>query len=201
MDRLASHGDAGKVGAMAEKQARIVIPYFSGAGHTLQLADAIAQGAGAQRVRLVDVTALEAADWTAMDNADAIIFGTPTYMGGVAADYAAFLEKAGARWMDQSWADKIAGGFTVATFGSGDKLACLQRLNIFAAQMGMIWVGPKDIGAPVFEHETGINVDGGWLGLMGVSMRAPRGAVRPGDLESARRFGARIHDISSRLKA
>ncbi|MEM6759715.1 MAG: flavodoxin family protein [Pseudomonadota bacterium] len=178
---------------------RIAIPYFSGAGHTRQLAIAIAQGSGTAETSVIDVETLRAEDWQTMDAADAILFGSPTYMGGVAARYAAFLEEAGSRWMDQVWADKIAGGFTVATFGSGDKLACLQRMNIFAAQMGMVWVGPADIGAPVEPEADGINADGGWLGLMAASVRAPRGAVRAGDLETARRFGGRVARLAGHL--
>ena len=178
---------------------RIAIPYFSGAGHTRQVAIAIAKGSGDAETSVIDIESLRAEDWRTMDAAHAILFGSPTYMGGVSAAYAAFLEKAGGRWMDQVWADKIAGGFTVATFGSGDKLACLQRMNIFAAQMGMIWVGPADTGAPVVPDAEGINTDGCWLGLMAASVHDPRGAVREGDLETARRFGARVARIAGHL--
>ena len=179
----------------------IALPYFSGAGHTTQLADAIAKGARGQGIAAlcIDVTTMTDTDWATLDNADAILFGAPTYMGSVAARYGTFLEEAGDRWMDQGWQDKLAGGFTVATFGSGDKLATLQRFSIFAAQMGMIWVGPTDIGAPVFPERKDVNADGGWLGLMATSAQNPRGSVRPGDLETAQRFGARIAAVTKRL--
>lgn len=179
----------------------IALPYFSGAGHTTQLALAIADGAGRDGVsaHCIDVEDMGETDWDMLDAADAILFGAPTYMGSVPATYGVFLEDAGARWMDQGWQNKLAGGFTVATFGSGDKLSTLQRFSIFAAQMGMIWVGPVDIGAPVFPENEGANSDGGWLGLMATSARTPRGSVRPGDLETARRFGARVAGITQRL--
>ena len=149
--------------------------------------------------RVMDVQTMGVADWAVLDRADAILFGAPTYMGSVAARYGAFLEEAGERWMDLGWKDKIAGGFTVATFPSGDKLATLQRFSIFAAQMGMIWVGPAEIGAPVYPERDGVNADGGWLGLMATSARAPRGTVRPGDLATAERFGARVADLAARF--
>ncbi|MEP1962237.1 flavodoxin family protein [Tateyamaria sp.] len=181
----------------------IALPYYSGAGHTAQLAKAIATGASCDGIvaRCIDIEAITDADWDTLDQAKAILFGAPTYMGSVAARYGTFLEEAGERWMDQGWQDKLAGGFTVATFGSGDKLATLQRFSIFAAQMGMIWVGPTDIGAPVFPEREGVNADGGWLGLMATSARSPRGSVRPGDLETAQRFGARIAAMTKRFNA
>lgn len=179
----------------------IALPYYSGAGHTAQLADAIATGAGQgdATAHCIDIESITDTDWSLLDGAQAIVFGAPTYMGSVPARYGIFLEKAGERWMEQGWQDKVAGGFTVATFGSGDKLATLQRFSIFAAQMGMIWVGPTDIGAPVFPEREGTNADGGWLGLMATSARTPRGSVRPGDLETAQAFGTRIANLSKRL--
>ncbi|MEJ6392396.1 flavodoxin family protein [Gymnodinialimonas sp. 2305UL16-5] len=169
----------------------IAIPYFSGAGHTAKLAQAIADGAG--HARAIDIEAMSEADWAAMDAASAIVFGAPTYMGSVAARYSAFLEDAaGPRWMELAWADKLAGGFTVASHGSGDKGVALQRLNTFAAQMGMIWVGQAEIGAPVFPERAGINTDGSWLGLMATSSRDKSDLIAPGYLDTAYRYGARI---------
>ncbi|MEL6806877.1 MAG: flavodoxin family protein [Pseudomonadota bacterium] len=183
---------------MDHTQPLIALPFYSGAGHTAQVAHAIARGARGDQTRaeVIDIAHMTATHWAVLDSADAILFGAPTYMGSTAARYGAFLEEAGARWMDLGWKDKIAGGFTVATFPSGDKLATLQRFSIFAAQMGMIWVGPADIGAPVFSEREGVNADGGWLGLMATSARSPRGAVRQGDLETATRFGARVAGIA-----
>ncbi|KHK49826.1 NADPH-dependent FMN reductase, partial [Burkholderia sp. A9] len=62
----------------------IVIVYHSGYGHTQKLADAVhagAQDAGAT-ARLIAVGELDDASWAALDAADAIVFGAPTYMGG-----------------------------------------------------------------------------------------------------------------------
>ncbi|MFE1932223.1 flavodoxin domain-containing protein, partial [Streptomyces sp. NPDC059474] len=62
----------------------IVIASHSGYGHTAQIATAVADGArsiAGTHVHRVDVTSLSDTDWELMDAADAIIFGTPTYMG------------------------------------------------------------------------------------------------------------------------
>ncbi len=169
----------------------IAIPYFSGHGHTARLSQAVADGA--RPARLINIEDMSQADWDALDAAPAIIFGCPTYMGSVAARYAQFLEQASEdRWTDQSWHDKIAGGFTIGTYPSGDKLSTLIRLSIFAAQMGMIWAGATEIGAPVDPSKPGIDRDGSMLGLMARSDPDKTQMISDGDLKTARRFGARI---------
>lgn len=178
---------------------QIVIPYFSGMGHTRVLADAIATGAG--QARLIDVEKIKDADWQALDAAQAIVFGAPTYMGSTAARYDVFLEDASERWPDQTWANKIAAGFTVATYPSGDKFACLMRLCVYAMQMGMIWVGQGETGAPVHPDRGAVNAQGSWLGLMAMSSRDKDQMVEEDDLVTARAFGKRIAAATQRWHA
>jgi len=168
----------------------ICLPYHTGNGHTRTLVEAMARGM--PNPRAIDVEQLTAADWEALDVAPGIVFACPTYMGSTSARYALFLEEAANRWPDQRWADKVAAGATVAGYPSGDKLLTLQRLAIYAAQQGMIWVGQREIGAPVDETQPGINADGSHLGLMATASRDKVQLVRPEDLETATRFGARI---------
>lgn len=175
----------------------ICVAYYSGAGHTAMLARAIADGAG--KARVIDVTKMGQADWDALDEAQVIAFGAPTYMGSTAARFDQFLEEAAAtRWDTGVWRDKLAGGFTIASHGSGDKGVALQRINTYAAQMGMIWVGQAEIGAPVKPDRVGINRDGSWLGLMATSSRDKAEMVDAGDLETARLYGARLAMASRR---
>ncbi|MCK8463038.1 NAD(P)H-dependent oxidoreductase [Aliiroseovarius sp. S1339] len=169
----------------------ICLPYFSGFGHTKRIAAAIADGIGTS-ARLINVEAISNDDWAALDAADAIIFGAPTYMGSAAARFSQFLEEVDTRWEDGLWVDKIAAGFTTGIHPSGDKLATLQRLSTFAAQMGMIWVGQSDIGAPVKPNRPGVNRDGSWLGLMVTEQLGEADDLPADDLDNARRFGARI---------
>ncbi len=193
-ERLGSHKCLqhmkGPTLSSSDRNPTIAIPYFSGYGHTRILAQAIAEGAGGARV--IDVEKLTDEDWTAMDASEAIVFGAPTYMGSTAARYDVFLEEASERWPDQLWADKIASGFTVATYPSGDKFSTLMRLSVYAAQMGMIWVGQAEIGAPVHEERGGVNGQGSWLGLMAMSSRDKDEMVEPEDVRTARLFGQRI---------
>lgn len=172
----------------------VAIPYATGRGHTRRLAEVIADalGEGGCDARLIDVEAMGKTDWQALDEADAIVLGAPTYMGSAAAGFKTFMDATGEIWADQGWSDKLAAGFTVVTFPGGDKLNTLMQLSVFAAQHGMIWVGQDQIGAPVNADQSGINASGVWLGLGATSSRDKALMVEAGDLETARRFGLRI---------
>lgn len=178
----------------------IAITYCTGQGHTKRLAEQIAGGIGEVKAnaRLIDVAALTDIDWQAMAAADAILFGAPTYMGSVAAPFKQFMDDSSDLWVDQRWANKLAGGFTVATFPSGDKLMSLSQMAVFAAQHGMIWVGQAEIGAPVNQANPDINAGGAWLGLAAQSSRDKSQLIDAGDLETARRFGHRIAGAAQR---
>ncbi len=168
----------------------LCIVYFSGQGHTRRLAKAIAEGAGG--ARLVDIEDRSAEDIAALADAALIAFGAPTYMGSTAAAFDTFLEEVAADWPDHPWSGKMAAGFTVASHPSGDKWAALTRIWVYAMQLGMLWVGANETGAPVRPSEQGINRDGAWIGLMATSDRDKARLIGDGDLETARRFGARL---------
>ena len=78
----------------------VAIVYHSGFGHTHALAEAIGRGAqsvSGTTVALIPVTDAEAREGD-LDRADAIIFGSPTYMGGVTADFAKFIDADIPKW-------------------------------------------------------------------------------------------------------
>jgi NAD(P)H dehydrogenase (quinone) len=168
----------------------ICIVYYSGSRRTEALAREIETGM-AQACHLIDVTRITPADWRALAEAPGIVFGSPTYMGGVAGAMAQFFEDASKYWDNGDWADKIAAGFTTSMHPSGDKLATLVRMAVFAAQMQMVWIGQGEISAPINPENAGINHDGAWLGLMATDP-CDGTLLTEGDLETARRFGARI---------
>ncbi len=174
----------------------IVIVYDSGQGHTRKLAQRVASGAGAV---LLPVNEIGDDGWQVLDRADAIVFGTPTYMGGVSSGFKAFMDATGGFWEDQPWRDKLAAGFTIGTNMSGDKLVTLQHLAVFAAQHGMIWVGQDRIGPrPEPGMPRGINADGSWLGLMATSSPDKQAMIYDGDATTAVAFGQRIAATAAR---
>ncbi|MFC8368743.1 MULTISPECIES: flavodoxin family protein [unclassified Streptomyces] len=120
----------------------VSIAHHSGFGHTAVLAEAVRAGAadaGAE-VHLIDVGTITEEQWATLDRSDAIVFGSPTYMGTASAAFHAFAEATSKRWGDQVWRDKLAAGFTNSGSKSGDKLHTLQFFQILAAQLGMHWV-------------------------------------------------------------
>ncbi|MEU0441927.1 flavodoxin family protein [Streptomyces sp. NPDC006186] len=120
----------------------IAIAYHSGHGHTAVLAEAVRDGAagtGAE-VHLIKVDEITDEQWELLDRADAIVFGSPTYMGTASGAFHVFAEATSKRWFGQDWNDKLAAGFTNSGSKSGDKLHTLQFFQILAAQHGMHWV-------------------------------------------------------------
>ena len=85
--------------------------------------------------------------WNTLHNSQAIIFGSPTYIGGVTAQFKQFIELlAGEIWLKRMWKNKFAAGFTISAGRSGDKLNCLTDMVIFASQMAMIWIPQHILG-------------------------------------------------------
>ena len=184
--------------------AKISIVYYSNfKGATEQLAQAIARGA--EKVEGTEVTLIRVEDadahWQTLHDSDAIIFGTPTYIGSVAAKFKEFVEKlAGEVWLKRMWLNKIAGGFTVSAGRSGDKLNCLQQLVIFASQMGMIWVPVRITGGNYSTQgsEEDLNRMAGYIGVMAqANIDEPADkAPPPSDIETAEMHGHHIASVA-----
>jgi NAD(P)H dehydrogenase (quinone) len=180
----------------------IAIIYFSGTGNTHLMAEAIATGAQIipdTKVQLLRITGEQIVNgrWkdeamaASLNSADAIVFGSPTYMGGVAAQFKAFVDGVSSAWAQQLWKDKIAGGFTHSGGLSGDKQGTLIYLGINAAQHSMIWVGAGEMSQP-----NGVNRLGSSTGVMGQAVPDFTGTktveLDPGDRLSCELYGQRI---------
>jgi len=186
----------------------IIIAYHTGYGHTQKVAEAVAEGAqiNGNQVKLLRVDQLDEAGWQSMDKADAIIFGSPTYMGGVSAPFKAFMDSGSKRWKHQLWKDKVAAGFTNAGSPSGDNLSTLLQLALLAMQHSMIWVGtglmPANGRGGNGPLPTDINRLGSFLGLATQSDNDKPEITPPeGDLETARRFGKRVAEITTQFRS
>lgn len=181
---------------------KIAIAYHSGYGHTARQAQAVQEGAssvpGAEAF-LVDVAGIDEAGWAVLDGADAIIFGSPTYMGGVSAPFKTFMDASSGRWYSRAWKDKVAGGFTVSASQSGDKLGTLLQLMIFGNQHGMLWVGMDLL--PGNNNSKGsvddLNRLGSFSGAM-AQANADQGAdaMLESDLKTAAHLGKRVAETA-----
>lgn len=186
--------------------AKIEIVYFSGYGHTERLAQAVAEGAGsdARLWKLAEDGTLPEEAWEALDAADAILYGSPTYMGGPAWQFKRFADDSSKRWFTRDWQDKLAGGFTNSASTNGDKGATLAYFNTLAAQHGQIWVSLGQAPANTLASTPDdINWGGGSVGVTAISPSdsSPEQGPRPGDLDSARAFGARVTELTRRFAA
>jgi NAD(P)H dehydrogenase (quinone) len=182
----------------------LAIAYHSGFGHTAVLADAVAAGAreAGAHVAVIAVDRMADTDWDTLDSVDGIIFGSPTYMGSVAAGFQAFAEKTGRRCHNGTWRDKVAAGFTNSGAKSGDKVNTLVSLALFAAQHHMHWV---NLGlGPGWNSSTGSENDlnrlGFWLGAGAqTDVDADPDQVHPSDVRTCHHLGWRVALVTRQL--
>ena len=183
----------------------IAVIYYSGFGHTEVQAKSVSNGAASiNDVKAIcyDVEQLTN-DLSELVNVDAIIFGSPTYMGSVAAPFKQFMDNTSSIWSRQEWKDKIAAGFTNSHSLSGDKLNTLIQMVIFATQHSMIWIGQAEMDQST-KYDTGnpekINRLGGFLGAMAQSENGEPSVTPPsGDLVTARKLGERVAIMAKQL--
>ena len=121
----------------------VSVIYFSGSGHTTKLAEAVHKGAASVAGVKTNLISINGDDivkgryqndevFAKLDASDAIIFGSPTYMSGPAAQFKAFADASSAKWFSSAWRDKIAAGFSVSGSPIGDKLSTLQNFHSLA---------------------------------------------------------------------
>jgi multimeric flavodoxin WrbA len=182
---------------------QVAVVFHSGYGHTLRMAQAVAQGAEAHLVPIDADGNLPADGWERLLAADAIIFGSPTYMGNVSWQFKKFADASSKPWFAQAWKDKLAAGFTCSSGMSGDKQGVLNSLFTLAMQHSMVWVSQ---GLMPSSSKAAQRNDVNYLvSYSGAMARAPTDAsaaeMSEGDLETARLFGARVAALTARSKA
>ena len=180
----------------------VVVVYHSGYGHTQRMAHAVADGAQARVITIDADGNLPPPAWEELNQADAIIFGAPTYMGGPSWQFKKFADATSKQWFAGVWKDKLFGGFTNSASLNGDKQVTLIYLQTLASQHGGLWVSlgqaPANVLASTRED---VNNLGGSVGLL-VQSPADAGAdqIPTGDLDTAVKYGERVATITARLK-
>lgn len=186
----------------------VAIVFFSGYGHTAKQAEAVREGAAAAADTRVEVYQLDAngdlpqGAMDAIGKADAIIYGSPTYMGGPAWQFKKFADASSKPWFALQWKDKIAAGFTNSASVNGDKFSTIQYFWTFSQQHGQIWVGTGLLPANTKANGSeDVNWTAGFGGALAVSPSdaSPDEAPRSGDLKTARLLGQRVAELAARL--
>jgi len=182
--------------------AKVVVVFHSGYGHTQRLAQAVADGAGAQTLAIDAEGNLPEGGWDTLAAADAIIMGSPTYMGSVSWQFKKFADASSKAWYVQAWKDKLMAGFTSSANVNGDKLSTLHYLFTLAMQHGGIWVGTGlNYNNTKASQRADINYLASSSGVMAqTASDASAAEMNAGDLETARRFGERVATVAGRLR-
>ena len=155
--------------------ANVAIIYYSSTGTNFETAKRVAEGVqaagGEARIRLVEETAPQGAidgneKWKAfheahknepkashddLEWADAVVFGTPTRYGNVAAQLKAFLDSTGPLWFNGKLADKVYSGFTSAQNPHGGQETTLMSLYVSMCHFGGVIVPPGYNDQSIFE--------------------------------------------------
>ena len=188
---------------MTQSSITTAIVYHSGYGHTKRMAEAVAAGAAASLIAIDAEGNIPEDGWEALSFSDAIIFGSPTYMGGPSWQFKKFADASSKPWFEEKWKDKVFGGFTNSASINGDKLNTLQCFVLLAGQHGGLWVGLaiKPANSKASKRDDP-NRMGSYIAPMAQSdADAAPGEMSEGDLETARLYGVRVAEVASRLSA
>jgi NAD(P)H dehydrogenase (quinone) len=197
---------------------KVLVLYYSSYGHIETMAMAIAEGARSTGAE-VDVKRVpelvpaevakashfkldQAAPIAVVDdlaNYDAIIFGTPTRYGNMAAQMKNFIDQTGGLWFQNKLVGKVASVFTSTATQHGGQETTIFTFIPPLLHLGMIYVGLPYSFAGQFGHD---EVKG--ASPYGASTIAgPDGSRHPSDieLEAARYQGAHVAKIAAKLSA
>lgn len=182
----------------------LAIIYHSAHGHTEHIARHVQ--AGALTVAGIEARLIKAEDMLRtpeeLISYDGLIFGSPTYLGGVSGTFKHFMDSTGRLWRSQQLKGKLAAGFTVSSLPAGDKQSTLLSMFIFSMQHGMWWVGnpilpEQHSGVP---YDEAANRLGSWSGLMAQAGHAAAAdAFAPGDVKTAHLFGQNFAQSLTRV--
>ena len=180
---------------------KIVIVFHSGYGHTAKVAAAVAEGAGGTLLAIDAEGNLPEGGWDTLAAADAIVMGSPTYMGNVSWQFKKFADASSKVWFVQGWRNKLAAGFTNSASLNGDKGTTLQYLTTLAMQHGMLWTGsgmmPANSKASTRADVNNLGTSGGlWTAT---PSDAGVDEMVAGDLATAVAFGKRVAEAAALL--
>ena len=179
---------------------KIAVIYFSKADAAGALAREVIRGARRADAEVLahSISGFEIVDgrfrnpdlFRELPSCDALIFGSPTYMGGVAAQFKAFADASADSWAERKWMDKLAAGFTCGGSPNGDQSVTLQYLSTLASQHGMLWV---NLDVQFDGDESELNRLGTHLGVVAQSVD---GQAVAADLATAHHLGRRVATLA-----
>lgn len=166
--------------ANEQSKINVLVVYYSVTGNTEKMAKAVVEGAtkipGVEAVAKTPDTVIEAD----LKTADAIVLGSPTYYGNMAAPMKSFIDD---WWLKYqiTLIDKVGGAFATGGSETGGKEQVIHSLITSLLNAGMIIAGPLE----------------GPFGMAGVTALDP---VNETALKEAIALGERVANVALRLK-
>jgi len=201
---------------------RIPIIFYSAYGHIYRMAEAVAEGVrevkGSEPVLLQVPETLSAdilestgmaearkafahvpvATLDDLETADAVIFGTPTRFGNMAAQMRAFLDSTGPLWQKGALVGKAGSVFTSTATQHGGQESTILSFHTTLLHHGMVIVGLPY----AFQGLTRIDEMSGGSPYGASTIAGGKGERLPSEneLAGARYQGRHVADIASRLR-
>lgn len=201
---------------------KIFTVFYSTWGHVYRMAEAVAEGAKSvpgSEVELFQVAetlpedvlgkmgALEARrafahvpviDAKQLADADAIIFGTPTRFGNMAAQMRNFLDQTGGLWVHGGLVGKVGSVFTSTGTGGGNESTIMSFVNTLMHH-GMVYVG-LPYACPELADISEVKGGSPWGAA---TIAGADGSRRPSakELAQARFQGKHVASIAAKLHA
>jgi NAD(P)H dehydrogenase (quinone) len=200
----------------ADAMAKVLVLYYSTWGHIEQMAHAVAEGArrGGAEVTVKRVPELVPDDVAKayhykleqeapiaspneLADYDAIIFGTPTRYGNMAAQMKNFLDQTGALWAEGKLVGKVGSAFTSSATQHGGQETTLTSFHTVLLHHGMVIVGLPY----AFQGQMGVEEVKGGSPYCATTIAAGDGSRQPSaiELDGARYQGEHVAKIAAKL--
>lgn len=199
--------------------AKVLVLYYSSYGHISQMAQAVAEGARSVAGTTVDVRRVPelvpedvaqashyklepdvpVAAVADLEGYDAVILGTPTRFGNMAAQMKNFLDQAGGLWARGALNGKVGGVFTSTATQHGG-----HESTILATHTVLLHLGFVVVGLPYsFQGQMGLDEIKGGSPYGAGTIAGGDGSRQPSavELEGARFQGRHIAEIATKLFA
>lgn len=202
---------------------KILVVYYTMYGHTLQMAQAVAQGAGnipgaevvlrriqefAEVDKIIDKNEFASSvreqqkdipicTVDDLEQADGVIFGSPTRYGNMVAQMKQLIDSTAHLWLQGAMEGKPAGVFTSTASTHGGQETTLLTMMVPLIHLGMIIVGVPYSQPDMIHTEARGGTPYGATTIAG-----PKGELQPTpeDLEICRALGRRVAEVTVKLR-
>ncbi|WP_029006983.1 NAD(P)H:quinone oxidoreductase [Azospirillum halopraeferens] len=197
--------------------AKVLVLYYSSYGHTATMANAVAEGARSvagtevavkrvpelvpdevrAKANFRDDPSVPVATVDELPGYDAIIFGTPTRFGNMAAQMRNFLDQTGGLWAKGALIGKVGSVFTSTATQHGGQESTILTTHVTLLHHGMVIVGlPYS-----FQGQMGLSEIVGGSPYGASTIAGGDGSRQPSavELDGARFQGRHVAEIATKL--